>query len=65
MELIEERLRRSTLVLSRSVVTELMAEGPRFARAMATVLSSRTRRKERASGAAVGLKFDPSGGLVD
>jgi hypothetical protein len=31
----------------------------------ATVLSSRTRRTERASEAPVGLKFDPSGGLVD
>lgn len=55
----------STLVLSRSVVTELMAEEPRFALVMATVLSWRTRRTERASEAPIGLKFDASGELVD
>ena len=39
----------STLVLSRSAVTELIQVEPRFAMVMATVLSWRTRRMERAS----------------
>ena len=55
----------STLVLSRSVVTQLLEEEPKFSMVMATVLSWRTRRLERAVDAPVGLRFDGSGGLVD
>jgi CRP-like cAMP-binding protein len=55
----------STLVLSRSAVTRLLEQEPKFATVMATVLSWRTRRLERAVDAPVGLRFDASGGLVD
>jgi hypothetical protein len=55
----------STLVLSRSVVTHLLEVEPKFAMVMATVLSWRTRRLERAVDAPAGLRFDASGGLVD
>jgi CRP-like cAMP-binding protein len=54
-----------TLVLSRSVVTQLLEEEPKFSMVMATVLSWRTRRLERAVDAPIGLRFDASGGLVD